>query len=58
MKHLKDYVVWYSRNAKAKVKAFSKKGARQQAWRMIAGGHKYGWKRADFLKNAKVTRVV
>ena len=55
---LKIYYVWLSQHTKYKVRAYSKKGARQQAWKKLAGGYKYGWTRADFLKNATTTEVV
>lgn len=53
---LKTYYVWLSQHSKVKVRAFSKKGARQQAWKGLTD--KYGWTRADFLKNATTTEVV
>ena len=50
---LKTYKVWYTNHSNAKVKALSVKGARRQAWDML-GSFKYGWERADFLKNTSV----
>jgi len=53
---LKKYKVWYSNHSSAKVNAFSIQGARRQAWNML-GAYKYGWSKADFLRNATVTRI-
>jgi len=57
-KKLKTYIVRYSSHATAKVKAFTAAGARQQAWKMLGGGHKYGWSRREFMKKAKVLEKV
>ena len=54
---LKQYKVRYSGHAVAKVKALSAKGARKQAWDMIASGYTYGQVKKEFLKNAKVERL-
>jgi len=53
---LKTYKIWYSNRSASKVRAYSVQGARKQAWAML-GGFKYGWSKADFLKNATVKRI-
>ena len=55
-KKLKKYKVYYSKNSSAVVKAYSVKGARNQAWSML-GHFKYGWAKADFMSNATVKEV-
>ena len=53
---LKDYKVYYSGHASAKVKAYSVKGAKEQAWKML-GSFKYGWSKADFMKSATIEQA-
>jgi len=50
------YRVWWTNRHSSVVSAFGVSGARRQAW--DSSGHfKYGWKRADFLKNATVDKL-
>jgi len=53
---LKTYKVWYSNRSAGKVKAYSAQGARKRAWAML-DGFRYGWSKADFMKNARVERI-
>ena len=53
---LKDYKVYYSGHVSAKVKAYSVKGAKEQAWKML-GDFKYGWSKADFMKSATIEQA-
>jgi len=53
---LKTYKVWYSDKSASKVRAFSAQSARQQAWSMLSG-FRYGWSKADFMRNATVKRI-
>ena len=53
---LKTYKVWYSSRSSAKVRAYSAQGARKQAWTML-DGFRYGWSKADFMKNATIERM-
>lgn len=53
---LKTYKVYYSGRSTAKVRAYSAEGARKQAWAML-GGFRYGWSKADFMRNATVERI-
>ena len=53
---LKTYKVWYSGRSASKVRAYSAQGARQQAWAML-DGFRYGWSKADFIRNATVQRI-
>lgn len=53
---LKVYRVWYSNRASAKVRAYSVQGARRQAWEGL-GAFRYGWGKADFMRNATVQRI-
>ena len=56
MKRLKTYKVQYSNHASAKVRAFSAKGAREQAWKML-GGYKYGWNKSEFIEKSRVAEL-
>lgn len=51
-----EYRVWYTNRSSAKVNARSVQGARKQAWDML-GSFKYGWTRADFMRNATVKKI-
>ena len=53
---LRVYKVWYSSHSNIKVRAFTKDGARQQAWDSLKG-YKYGWVRKDFMKNATAEHI-
>lgn len=57
MRKLKRYQVAYSGHSIARVKAYTVKGAREQAWRLLTGAFTYGWKKADFMRNATVTEM-
>jgi len=53
---LRVYKVWYSRHSSMKVRAFTREGAKRQAWEALRG-YKYGWTRKDFMKNASVELI-
>ena len=50
--HLKTYKVYYSNHSCGIARAFTVQGARRQAWNATA--YKYGWTKADFMKNSSV----
>jgi len=56
-KKLHTYLVRLSPHSSYKVRAFSIKGARQQVWRDIGSGYRYGWTKSDFMKRVPVERT-
>ena len=56
MPKVRIYKVWYGGHSSGRVRAKSSLGARRKAWALL-GGFKYGWSKADFMRNATVEQV-
>lgn len=52
---MNKYKVWFSKFRSIVVRAKSVTNARKQAWEQSS--YKYGWKKADFLRNATVEKI-